>query len=273
MKQEGYIVLINETDYNWMMSRNFRLRMKQFCFPECIRKQSEAIAYMEWEDETESCGESLAAAICYELSGTESSFMLLAYEDGCKKDLRVYFENLSARNLKDKEMTSLGWVNGGTLRLVLSRPEEGELHRLEIYPDYSDSIHTTDENESDKIKKTSVTWMGTIYGIGSIDNLYLNDDCYWEECEITVKGNPGQYLNCTLTLVIGGELTEESYLKDIYLEGEQEKHITVPIGKQTTLILAGSVASLNGAEARADITLTGTCKEINPEKGQEKEPD
>lgn len=268
MKQEGYIILINETDYDWIMARSCRFRMKQFCFPECIRRQSEAVAYMEWEDTGNSCEESLAAAICYELSGTESSFMVLAYEEGDKKDLRVYFENMSARGLKDKEATSLGWMNGGTLRLVLSRPGEGELHRLEIYPDYSEKINITAQKKADdNIKKTSVSWFGTFMGTGSIDNLYLMDDCYWEDCEIILKGYSGEFIKCTLTLIIGGELAEGSFIEDISLSGAQEKHITVHIGQQTTLVLAGNAVSLKGLEAKFDITLTGTCREQERTEG------
>ncbi|SHO44587.1 hypothetical protein [Anaerocolumna xylanovorans] len=268
MKQEGYIILINETDYDWIMANSCRLRMKQFCFPECIRTQSEAVAYMEWEDTGDSCKEGLAAAICYELSGTESSFMLLAYEEGDKKDLRVYFENMSARGLKDKEAASLGWMNGGTLRLILSRPEEGELHRLEIYPDYLGNVSSAAKKEgSENIKRNSVSWFGTIAGTESIDNLYLTNDCYWEDCEITLKGYPGEFIKCTLTLIIGGELTEESFIKDIYLNEAEEKQITVHIGQQTTLVLAGTAANLKGMEAKLDITLTGICKEDDQAKG------
>ncbi len=268
MRQEGYIVLINETDYDWIMARNFKLRMKQFCFPECIRGQSEAVAYLEWEDVENFCEENLAAAVCYELSGTESSFTLLAYEYGNEKDLRVYFEKMSARGLKDKETTSLGWVNGGTLRLILSKPEDGELHRLEIYPDYSEGFQAAGKKEhKENIIKTSVSWNGSFYGVGSIDNLCLFDSCYWEECEIILKGYPGEYIRCSLTLVIGGELTSKSFLKDIYLNGAEEKHLTVHIAQQTTLILAGTAENLNGAQARADITLTGICKENSQVNG------
>lgn len=279
MKQEGYIILINDTDYDWIMARSLRYRMKQLCFPECIGKQSEAVAYMEWEDTIDSCEESLTAAICYELSGTGSSFMLLAYEKGFEKDIQVYFENLCARGMKDREAVSLGWVNGGTLRLILSKPEEGELHRLEIESDYSESIHNnkdylkesitaedkiyneviTGMEDRDGIRKSSVVWMGHFISIGSIDNLCLNNDCYWEECEISLKRYTGSVLKCTLTLIIGGELLKESIIEDIYLNAGEEKHLVIPIKKQVSLVLAGTVSNLDGLDTRIDITLTGVC--------------
>lgn len=277
MKQEGYILLINDTDYDWLMSRIFKLSMCKFCFPECIRKQSEAVAYIVWEEMQDTCSERLAAAVSYELSGTESSFMLMAYEEGSKKDLRIYFENMAAKSMNDKVVTSLGWVNGGTLRLLLSRPEEGELHRLEIDSDYGklelDNIMeynditdthmlNVDKKEyHENLKEASKTWFGTFTGMGSIDNLYLKNDCYWDECEIILIGYPGEYIKCTLTLIIGGELTDVSFPEDIYLKGEQEEHLSVPIGQKTSVVLAGTVKSLSGLQASVDITLRGRCKE------------
>lgn len=279
MKQEGYIILINDTDYDWIMTRNLRYRMKQFCFPECIGKYSEAVAYIEWEDTIDYCEERLAAAICYELSGTESSFMLMAYETGLDKDIKVYFKNLSARGLNDKETISLGWVNGGTLRLILSEPEEGELHRLEIESNYHDFLHNKEESSKSqtvkgnpikdemigktegKIRKSSVVWMGNFNSIGSIDNLSLTNDCYWEECEILLKRYTGSIIKCTLTLIIGSELKEMSIIDDIYLNTGEEKHLLIPIKNQVSLVLVGTVSNLDEVDTRIDITLTGICRD------------
>lgn len=275
MKQEGYILLINETDYEWILIRNLKIRMKSFCFPRRIKGHTEAVAYVEWE-ETAAIGEqNLAAAVCYQLYDTNSSFVVLAYEEHESRDLRVYFENMASKDIMEKEIKSLGWVNGGTLRLLLSEPGEGELHRLDISSDYGEDFVPNDIKEeleqlviedsnsgivNNNVIQTSVNWFGEFSGIGSIDNLFLHGTCNWEECIITLQGDPKGNLVFTLTLIVGGELVKESLLKDIYLYGDQTKVFRIPIGKMTSVLLAGTVSSNATYEVSVNITLTGICK-------------
>jgi hypothetical protein len=273
LKQEGYVLLINQTDYDWILIRNLKINMKNFCFPGRIKRQTEAVAYVEWEETAAVGSQNLAAAVCYQLEHTDSSFIVLAYEDHESKDLRVYFENMASKNITERETKSLGWINGGTLRLILSEPGEGELHRLDISSDYGEVakaknyIKGFEQAERvnniitpEAVEQTSVNWFGKFKGIGTLDNLYLRASCFWEECVITLQGAKDCNLIFTLTLIVGGELVKDSLLKDIYLYSDQIKILRIPVGKMTTVVLAGTVKSNTTNEVSVDVTLTGICK-------------
>lgn len=112
-----------------------------------------------------------------------------------------------------------------------------------------------------EVLKESVSFTGITKNMELIKNLYLEENHYWDSCEVLIENMKENETGCIFTLIADGALYEGNFPVNVILKGNETYVYTYPVGKNIPLLIGGFIRNLSLNESGIKITLTGFYNE------------